>query len=87
MQNKKKTGIPRLLEFAGAHRPLVALSGVFSALSAVLMLSPFVCVYFALQEALTALLTNTPLVATKLTYYGWLAVGLALGRLCSTSRL
>ena len=81
MEHKKKTGIPRLLEFAGAHRPLVALSGVFSALSAVLMLSPFVCVYFALQETLTALITSTPLMATNLTDYGWLAVGLALGAL------
>ncbi len=81
MQSKKKTGVGRLLEFAGAHRPLVGVSGVFSALSAVLMLSPFVCVYFALQEALAALVSNTPLVATKLTYYGWLAVLLALGAL------
>lgn len=48
----KKTGVTRLLEIAGEKRGLMIVSGLFSALSAVCMLVPYVSVYFILKELL-----------------------------------
>jgi ATP-binding cassette subfamily B protein IrtA len=50
--NKKKTGIPRLLEIAGEKRGLLIGSSLLSACSAVLMLLPYMAVYFILAELL-----------------------------------
>lgn len=49
---KSKTGIPRLLEIAGEKKGLLLLSGLLSSTSAVLMLVPFISVYFILAELL-----------------------------------
>lgn len=56
-QTKKprKTGIPRLLEFAGRHRPLLGVAQLLAGISALFLLGPFVCVYFAACELLTGL--------------------------------
>ncbi|MFM1653236.1 ABC transporter ATP-binding protein [Brevibacillus sp. B_LB10_24] len=48
----RKKGFPRLLEIAGEKRKLLIVSGLFSALSAVCMLVPYVSVYFILKELL-----------------------------------
>lgn len=47
---KKQNGIGRLLEFTGKYRGLLSFSQVLSAISAVFILIPFVCVYFAAKE-------------------------------------
>ncbi|ANY70567.1 ABC transporter ATP-binding protein [Paenibacillus sp. BIHB 4019] len=47
-----KKGIARLLELAGERRGLLAVSGIFSALSAICMLIPYVSVYFIVKELL-----------------------------------
>ena len=52
MEKKKRSGIARLLEIAGQRRGLVTLSCVLSAVSAALMLVPFLNVYFILGELL-----------------------------------
>ena len=52
MEKKKRSGIARLLEIAGQRRGLVTLSCVLSAVSAALMLVPFLDVYFILGELL-----------------------------------
>lgn len=49
----QKKGIARLLEIAGEKRGLMIASGLFSAVSAVFMLVPYVSVYFILNELLT----------------------------------
>ena len=49
---KKKSGMTRLLAIAGERRGLVMLSCVLSALSAALMLVPFLSVYRILGELL-----------------------------------
>lgn len=56
-QTKKiqKTGMPRLLEFAGEHRPLLSLAQFLAGISALLLLGPFLCVYFAACELLDGL--------------------------------
>nr|WP_246582678.1 ABC transporter ATP-binding protein [Clostridium mobile] len=50
LNNKK--GIPRLLKIAGEKRGLLLLSGIFSSISAISMLVPYVSVYFILAELL-----------------------------------
>ncbi|MFF2909637.1 ABC transporter ATP-binding protein [Paenibacillus sp. NPDC057934] len=50
--SKTKSGLPRLLEIAGEKKTLLFLSGVFSSASAVLMLVPYISVYFVLAELL-----------------------------------
>ncbi|KQO18881.1 ABC transporter ATP-binding protein [Paenibacillus sp. Leaf72] len=47
-----KKGIARLLELAGERRGLLAVSGIFSALSAICMLIPYISVYFIIKELL-----------------------------------
>ena len=50
--DKKKTGIPRLLELAAEKRGLLLGSSLLSACSALLMLLPYLAVYFILAELL-----------------------------------
>ena len=56
-QTKKprKTGIPRLLEFVGRHRPLLGVAQLLAGISALFLLGPFLCVYFAACELLAGL--------------------------------
>ncbi|WP_238654582.1 ABC transporter ATP-binding protein [Paenibacillus piscarius] len=51
-KTKSRTGILRLLEIAGEKKGLLLLSGLLSSASAVLMLLPFVSVYYILAELL-----------------------------------
>lgn len=55
--NKKKKGIPRLLEIAGEKQGLLICSSIFSAISAILMLLPYIAVYFIIAELLKMLQT------------------------------
>ncbi|WP_027624586.1 ABC transporter ATP-binding protein [Clostridium lundense] len=50
--NTKKTGIPRLLEIAGEKRGLLIGSSILSGISAILMLLPYIAVYFTMAELL-----------------------------------
>ena len=77
MEKSTKSGISRLFEFTGSHKPLVVIACVLSAISAVVQLSPFVCIYFAVQEILTAAPDIRRADLSKLAMYGWLAVGLS----------
>lgn len=51
-QPRKKSGISRLLEVAGAKKGLLALSCILSVISSCLQLTPFLAAYFILQELL-----------------------------------
>ena len=77
MEKSTKSGISRLFEFTGSHKPLVVIACVLSAISAVVQLSPFVCIYFAVREILTAAPDMRRADLSKLAMYGWLAVGLS----------
>ena len=78
-QTKKprKTGIPRLLEFAGRHRPLLGMAQLMAGISALFLLGPFVCVYFAACELLNGL-TGSGLDAASLARWGVWALALEL---------
>lgn len=56
---KEKNGIKRLLEFTGKYRGLLNLSKVLSGISAVFILMPFICVYFAAKELVGTFLGET----------------------------
>ncbi len=77
MSKSTNKGISRLFEFSGKYRPLVAVSGILSAISAVITLLPFVCIYYVVQEILLAAPDIASVDAGRLNMLGWLAVGLA----------
>lgn len=77
MATKKKTGIPRLLEFSGSYRILTILACICSGLSSVLMLCPFVCIWLVMRNVLNALPDFESLNTSILIGYGWEAVGFA----------
>lgn len=81
-QTKKarKTGIPRLLEFAGRHRPLLGVAQLLAGISALFLLGPFVCVYFAACELLAGL-TGGGFDAAALVQWGVWALVLELAGL------
>ena len=56
-QTKKpqKTGIPRCWSLQERHRPLLGAAQLLSGISALFLLGPFVCVYFAARALLTGL--------------------------------
>ena len=47
---QKNGGIKRLLEFTGEKRSLLNISRILSGVSAIFILGPFLCVYFAARE-------------------------------------
>lgn len=77
MENKKQNGLQRILRYAGGHRRLTILGCLLSALSAVLGLVPYVCVWMAAR----AVLTSWPDLsgAAGLERWGWMAVWFAAG--------
>lgn len=77
-EKSKKTGIPRLLEFSGKYRFMTIWACVLSGCSAVLMLCPFVCIWFVMRDILNALPNLNTLNTGTIAAYGWAAVGFAL---------
>jgi ATP-binding cassette subfamily B protein IrtA len=77
MQNQK-TGIPRLLQFAGKRRLLIVLACILSGISAVFMLLPFVCIWLVVREVLGSAPDMTAFEPARLAGYGWWAVAFAL---------
>lgn len=78
MSGKEKTGIPRLLEFAGPYRIVLDLSCICSGISSVLMLCPFVCIWLLMRDVLAAFPDLSALETDVMIGYGWSAAALAL---------
>ncbi|WP_434303640.1 ABC transporter ATP-binding protein [Clostridium botulinum] len=77
---KKKKGIPRLLEIAGEKRGLLIGSSIFSAISAILMLLPYIAVYFIIAELLKNAANPINVNSTQMLHWGTAAlVGLVGG--------
>lgn len=79
---QKSGGIKRLLEFTGKHRGLLNVSRILSGVSALFILGPFLCVYFAARD-LVAVFAGSVMDTQSLVRWGVLAlilelVGLAL---------
>lgn len=78
--NNKKTGIPRLLEIAGEKRGLLIISGIFSSISAIAMLIPYVSVYFILAELLKNAADPSMADGFLMMHWGTIAlIGLGIG--------
>ncbi|MCT4596143.1 MAG: ABC transporter ATP-binding protein/permease [Anaeromicrobium sp.] len=76
MESKQKSTLSKLLKFAGKYRFFIILAIVFSGMSAILSLFPFVCIWFVVKDIFKALPDVTQ--ATQSIKYGWMAVGFSL---------
>ena len=74
---KKQSSLSRILSYAGGHKKLTLLGCILSALSAVLGLIPYVCVWLAARNVLEA--WPSPEGISGLARWGWTAVWTAIG--------
>ena len=77
MKPKKQSSLSRILGYAGGHKNLTLLGCILSALSAVLGLIPYVCVWAAAKNVLEYWPDLKG--ATGLARWGWTAVWTAIG--------
>nr|WP_277239508.1 ABC transporter ATP-binding protein [Merdimonas faecis] len=77
MMQKKQSSLSRILSYAGGHKKLTLLGCILSALSAVLGLIPYVCVWLAARNVLEA--WPSPSGVSGLSRWGWTAVWTAIG--------
>lgn len=88
MKTKNKKGLARLLEIAGEKKYLLIFSCVFSVVSALSMLVPYLSVYKILQHLLQNATDISKTNYHLLTSWGWIAlIGLGIGLItlyCST---
>lgn len=76
MSNQSK-GIKRILSFAGRYRGLLTFARCLSGISALFIIGPFICVYFAARE-LIAVFLGDQLNGQALLNWGLFALGLEL---------
>ena len=77
MNQKKPSSLARILGYAGGHRNLTILGCILSALSAVLGLAPYLCVWLVARSVLSAWPGLDG--AGDLGRWGWMAVWTAAG--------
>ena len=84
MKQTKPSSLARILGYAGGHKNLTVLGCILSALSAVLGLAPYLCVWLVARSILAAWPSLDG--AGDLGRFGWMAVcGLPLAASCCTS--
>ena len=76
MKQKKQSSLARILGYAGGHRNLTLLGCILSALSAVLGLIPYVCVWLAARDVLETWPSLTGVSGSA--RWGWTAVWTAV---------
>ena len=76
MKQKKQSSLARILGYAGGHRNLTLLGCILSALSAVLGMIPYVCVWLAARDVLETWPALTGVSGTA--RWGWTAVWTAV---------
>ena len=77
MKQKKPNSLARILSYAGGHKNLTILGCILSALSAVLGLAPYLCVWLVARSILAAWPSLDG--AGDLGRFGWMAVWFAIG--------
>ncbi len=77
MKTKKQSSLSRILGYAGGHRNFTLLGCILSALSSVLGLIPYVCVWLAAKNVLEVWPVLDGL--SGLAHWGWTAVWTAIG--------
>ena len=78
MVSNQSKGIKRILSFAGRYRGLLTFARCLSGISALFIIGPFICVYFAARE-LIAVFLGDQLNGQALLNWGLFALGLELG--------
>ena len=77
MKQKKKSDIAALLDYAGNHRGLTFLGLGLSAVSMLLSMIPYLCIWMAARDLIAA--APNWMEAQSVARYGWLAFGTAFG--------
>ncbi|WP_300399233.1 ABC transporter ATP-binding protein, partial [Faecalicoccus sp.] len=77
MKQKKKSDVAILMDYAGSHRILTYIGLILSAVSMILSMIPYVCIWLVARD-LIAVAPNWSQ-AEMITQYGWIAFGSAVG--------
>lgn len=77
MRQKKKSDVAALLNYAGSYRGLTFLGLALSAVSMLLSMAPYICIWLVARDLIAAAPDWTA--AQSVTQYGWLAFAAALG--------
>ncbi|MDO4262563.1 MAG: ABC transporter ATP-binding protein, partial [Eubacteriales bacterium] len=76
MKEKKKSDVAVLLDYAGSHRGLTFLGLALSAVSMLLSMVPYICIWLVARDLIEAAPDWTA--ATGVTQYGWTAFAFAV---------
>lgn len=77
MKRSGESSLSRILKYAGGHKKLTILGCLLSAVSAVLGLAPYLCVWLVARELLSIYPDVTA--AAGIEKWGWMAVWFAVG--------
>ena len=77
MKQKKRSDVAVLLDYAGSHRGLTYLGLFLSAVSMLLSMAPYICIWLVARDLIAVAPDWTQ--AENVTQYGWLAFAFALG--------
>ena len=77
MNQKKKSDVAVLLDYAGSHRGLTYFGLFLSAVSMLLSMAPYLCIWLVARELIAVAPNWTQ--AENVTQYGWLAFAFAMG--------
>ena len=77
MKKEKKSDLAILLGYAGSHKGLTFLGLALSAVSMLLSMAPYICIWLAARDLIAVAPAWTQ--AQNVTQYGWLAFAFAVG--------
>ena len=77
MKQRKKGDVAILLDYAGSHRRLTFLGLGLSAVSMLMSLAPYICIWLAARDLIAVAPNWTA--ARSVARYGWLAFAFAMG--------
>ena len=77
MKQEKKNGVAALLHYAGSYKGLTFLGLALSAVSMLLSMAPYICIWLAARDLIAVAPQWTQ--AQAVTQYGWLAFAFAVG--------
>ena len=84
MKQKKKSDVAVLLDYAGSHKGLTFLGLALSAVSMLLSMAPYICIWLAARDLIAVAPDWTQ--AQSVAQYGWLAFAFAVGGIVAVFR-
>ena len=76
MKQKRKSDVAVLLDYAGSHKGLTFLGLALSAVSMLLSMAPYICIWLAARDLIAVAPDWTA--AQSVAQYGWLAFAFAV---------